>query len=77
MIIDLKKLEHVKEKSVYNYNFYRKKDSNIGTMIRIEHTDDSHEVDVYIVHEDVEIFLGSAEDKDTGVFDVALGEYYT
>lgn len=78
MIIDLKDFEHDKSESVYNYNFYKHKKANTSTLLLVKHTDDSHEVDLFVIGIGVEkVFLGSAVDDDTGVFDFELGCCYT
>ena len=57
MIIDLKKLEHVKDKSVYNYNFYKKKDCNTDTLLLIKSIDDRNDVFIFVASEDTEVSL--------------------
>ena len=77
MIIDLKDFEHIKSESVYNHNFYKHKKANTSTLLLVKHTDDSHEVDLYIDDGNIEVFLGSAVDENNGIFDFELGYAYT
>ena len=76
MIIDLKKLEHVKDKSVYNYNFYKKKDCNTDTLLLIKSIDDRNDVFIFVVSDDKEVFLGCSQERG-GILDVDLGVWYT
>ncbi len=77
MNIDLKEFEHLEKESTYNYNVYKHKNANTSTLLLIKHTDDSNEVDLFVITASGEAFIGSSIDKGNGIFDFELGYNYT
>jgi|JI9StandDraft_2_1071091.scaffolds.fasta_scaffold171098_2 hypothetical protein len=76
MIIELKKLEHVKSKSVYNHNFYKGREDNTDTMLLVDSRDDTNNVTCYIVDDTSSVFLGCGQNCDE-VLHIDLGIFYT
>ncbi len=77
LIINKKEeLEHIKEKSSYNYNFYKPKDSRINFEI-LEICDDDRSCDYYIVSGKEKLCIGTNSSDIGDEIEIDFGVKYT
>ncbi len=77
MEIDLSKYEIVKDRSVYNDNYYKAKGSNTRTLLHEICHEDQNFSEYYLVDESLQVFLGCSNADVGDIIYIDFGLMHT